>query len=141
MTAKQFLAQAYNLDRRIKSKVEQIASLNELAAKITTTLTGLPKGPNSDSSTMASTVAKIVDLQAEIDRDIEGLVDLKRDIVNAIKAIRNPEWQTLLELRYLCFKSWEQIAIDMGYSMRQVYRMHDERFLKMSLNVTRCHAT
>lgn len=33
-------------------------------------------------------------------------------------------YQTLLELRYLCFKSWEQIAVDMGYDLRWLYRLH-----------------
>lgn len=40
MTAKEFLNQAYLLDQRIKSKSEQIQSLNELATKCTATLTG-----------------------------------------------------------------------------------------------------
>jgi len=40
--------------------------------------------------------------------------------------VDNTEHQTLLELRYLCFKTWEQIAVDMGYNVRHVYRLHDE---------------
>ncbi len=35
------------------------------------------------------------------------------------------EQQTLLELRYLCFKTWEQIAVDMGYSIQNAYKVHD----------------
>jgi hypothetical protein len=66
---------------------------------------------------MADAVAKIVDLQAEINRDIDELVDLKKEISSIIKAVPSPELQTLLEKRYLCFQSWEIIAVDMGYSM------------------------
>ena len=126
MTAKEYLSQAYRLDQRINSKLEQVASLNELATKCTSTLTGMPRNPNHGTSTMADAVAKIVDLQAEINCDIDHLVDLKRDMVRAIKAVDNTEHQTLLELRYLCFKTWEQIAVDMGYNVRHVYRLHDE---------------
>lgn len=126
MTAKEYLSQAYRLDQRINSKLEQVASLNELATKCTSTLTGMPRNPNHGTSTMADAVAKIVDLQAEINCDIDHLVDLKRDMVRAIKAVDNTEYQTLLELRYLCFKTWEQIAVDMGYNVRHVYRLHDE---------------
>jgi hypothetical protein len=43
MTAKEYLEQAYRLDQRINSKLEQVASLNELASKATSTLTGMPK--------------------------------------------------------------------------------------------------
>ena len=46
------------------------------------------------------------------------------------------EYQIILEQRYLCFKSWEQIAVDMGYSIQHTFRLHDaaltelERFYK-----------
>ena len=75
---------------------------------------------------MAEAVCKIIDLQTEINYDIQKLVDLKREMVRVIKAVDNTEYQTLLELRYLCFKTWEQIAVDLGYNVRHVYRMHDE---------------
>lgn len=124
MTAKEYLSQAYRLDQRINSKIEQVASLNELATKCTSTLTGMPRNPNRASSTMADAVEKIIDLQNEINHDIDRLVDLKREIVTVIKAIENPEYQTLLEKRYLCFLTWEKIAVDMGYDLRWLYRVH-----------------
>lgn len=124
MTAKEYLSQAYRLDQRINSKIEQVASLNDLATKCTSTLTGMPRNPNRASSTMADAVGKIIDLQNEINRDIDCLVDLKREIVTVIKAIENPEYQTLLEKRYLCFLTWEKIAVDMGYDLRWLYRIH-----------------
>ena len=125
MTAKEYLGQAYRLDQRINSKLEQLASLNELATKCTSTLTGMPRNPNRGTSTMADAVAKIVDLQAEINRDIDRLVDLKREMVRLIKAVDNTEYQTLLELRYLCFKTWEQIAVDLNYSIHHLYKLHN----------------
>lgn len=84
----------------------------------------MPRNPNRASSTMADAVGKIIDLQNEINRDIDRLVDLKREIVTVIKAIENPEYQTLLEKRYLCFLTWEKIAVDMGYDLRWLYRIH-----------------
>ena len=124
MTAKEYLSQAYRLDQRIDSKIEQVASLNDLATKCTSTMTGMPRNPSGSTSTMADTVCKIIDLQAEINRDIDALVELKREIIGAIKAVENPEYQTLLEKRYLCFLHWEQIAVDMNYSMQHIHRMH-----------------
>lgn len=128
MTVKEYLGQAYRLDQRINSKLEQVASLNELATKCTSTLTGMPRNPNRGTSTMADAVGKIVDLQAEINRDIDRLVDLKREMVSLIKAVDNTEYQTLLELRYLCFKTWEQIAVDMGYSIQHIYRLREKAY-------------
>lgn len=125
MNAREYLAQAYRLDQRVESKLEQVASLNELATKATSTLTGMPRNPNRATSAMADAVCKIVDLQAEINRDINALVDLKRDIVSLIKSVDNTEYQTLLEKRYLCFLTWEQIAVDLNYSIHHLYKLHN----------------
>lgn len=124
MTTQEYFNQAFRLDQRINSKIEQVAALNDLALKATSTITGMPRSPNHGSSTMADAITKIVDLQAEINHDIDTLVDLKRDIVKVIKSVGSNEYQTLLELRYLCFKTWEQIAVEMGYTIHHLYKVH-----------------
>ncbi len=132
MTAKEYLGKAYRLDQRINSKLDQVASLNELATKATSTLSDMPKNPNKASSTMENTICKIIDLQDEINKDIDRLVDLKTEIVTTIKNIENKEYQTLLEKRYLCFDTWEQIAVDMNYSIRWVHNIHGKALKELS---------
>lgn len=124
MTAKDYLLQARFLDDRINSKTQQIASLNELATKCTTTFSDMPRNPNRGHSRVEDCVIKIIDLEDSIKKDIEKLVDLKKEIMGVIKAVPNVEYQTLLEKRYLCFITWEQIAVDMNYSMQHIHRMH-----------------
>ncbi len=125
MKAREYLAQAYRLDQRINSKLDQVQSLSELATKVTSTLTCMPRNPNSATSAMADAIVKFVDLQEEINHDIDRLIDLKRDIVALVKSVDNMEFQTLLEKRYLCYMSWEQIAVDMNYSIHHLYKMHN----------------
>lgn len=124
MTIKAYLTQAYRVDQRIKSKLEQVILLRDLASKATATLSDMPHSPNKDTCSIASIIAKIIDLENEINSDIDELVDLKREVIGIIKAIKNPEYQILLELRYLCFKNWEQIAVAMGYSSQHIFRLH-----------------
>lgn len=123
MTDKEYLSQAYRLDKRIDSKIEQLKSLNLLATKCTSTLSDMPKSQSISNSRLEDTVVKIVDLQEEINRDIDSLVDLKRDIVRTIKSVQNPEYQIILELRYLCFKTWEEIAVQMNCSIDNVFKI------------------
>lgn len=66
----------------------------------------------------------MIDLQGEIFDDLQSLIDLKREIMTIIKCIEGSELQTLLELRYLCCKTWEEIASDVNWSPRQVFYMH-----------------
>ena len=124
MTAKEYLGQAYRIDQRINSKLEQVASLRALATKATSTLSDTPQGGSRNVQAMEATIVKIVDLENEINEDIDTLVDLKREIVGVIKCIQNPEYQTLLELRYLCFSSWEKAAVKMVYDMRYMHKFH-----------------
>ncbi len=124
MTAKEFLSQAYLLDQRIKSKSEQIQSLNELAAKCTAVLSGMPHSPSHGSPRMADAVCKIIDLENEIAASVDELVQTKREIVEVINKVENAEFRALLEQRYLCGATWERIAIDMNYSLRYVHCLH-----------------
>jgi hypothetical protein len=138
MTAREYLSQAHRLEQRINAKVDQIASLNDLATKCTAVMTGMPHSPNSGSSTMADAVCKIVDLQEEISREVAQLVCLKREISTVIKNVENLEYQTLLERRYLCFHTWEQIALDMCYNIRHLYRIHEKALEEVRLPAE-CH--
>ena len=125
MTAKQYLNQAYRLDQRINSKLEQVMSLRDLTTKATATMSDMPSGGTRNVYRMQDIIAKIIDLENDINADIDCLIDLKREMVTVIKAVKNPEYQTLLELRYLCFKTWEQIAVDMGYEIRYLHKLHN----------------
>ena len=124
MNAKDYLLQARYLDERITSKTQQIASLNDLATRCTSTFSDMPRNPNHGGSKIEDCVLKIIELEESIKKDIVKLVDLKSEIMAVIKAVSNVEYQTLLEKRYLCFITWEQIAVDMNYSMQHIHRMH-----------------
>ncbi|MGF3066967.1 DUF1492 domain-containing protein [Facklamia sp. P12950] len=124
MNTKEYLKQAFYLDKRINSKLEQVESLNALATKATATLSDMPKSPNRGASKLEDTIVKIIDLQEEINRDIDRLVDLKKEIADSIFSLKDKEEQTVLEKRYLCFNTWEQIAVDMNYSIQYCFNVH-----------------
>ncbi len=126
MTAKDYLNQAYRLDQRIRSKQEQISALNDLATSCSASMTGMPRNPNKGGSRMADAVCKIVDLQDSIAADMQELVELKAEIIATIKAVDCIEYQLILEKRYISGKSWPEIAVDLGYKMRHLYKLHDE---------------
>ena len=68
---------------------------------------------------MEDAIIKIIDLENEINQDMMKLVELKKDIIRRIKAVESAELQTILELRYLSYMRWEEIAIELGY-----FRLH-----------------
>ena len=126
MTAKEYLSQARTLDMRIQSKLQQIKSLNELATSCAVVYSDIPRNPNRSGSKTERTVLKIIEIEDRLKRDVDNLVELKNEIMETIHAIDDMELQALLEKRYLCCLTWDQIAIEMNYSIQHIYRMHNE---------------
>ena len=118
------MSQAYRLDRRIESKLDQLSALRDTATKATAVMNNIVVSHTRNVFSLQDTIAKIIDMEDELNRDIDELVDLKREMMRRIKTVKNPEYQTLLELRYLCFKSWDDIAEAMGYCINNVFKMH-----------------
>ena len=107
-----------------ESKIDQIAVLNDLATKATVTYSDMPKSSNRGGSRMEDAIIKIIDLESEINKDMMKLVELKKDIIRRVKAVESAELQTILELRYLSYMRWEEIAIELGYGIDNVFRLH-----------------
>jgi len=124
MTKKEYLSQAHHIDCRINAKISQVSSLHDLATKASVTLTDMPGSPTRNTHQMENVIVKILDLEEQINADIDRLVDLKAEISKVINAVDDPDLRTLLELRYLSFKTWEAIAYEMGYDLRWVYKLH-----------------
>lgn len=125
MNIKEYLENAFRIDHRLASKFEQIASYNALATKATSTFNGLPGG-SKDVHRMENIIIKITDLKSEVSEQIENLIEMKTNITHMIEELDNPEYQLVLELRYLNMKSWEQISVELGYNSRHARRMRDE---------------
>ena len=131
MTAKEYLLQAKYLDQQINNKICQLRMLNDLATKVTYTMTGMPGGFGDSASKQDSVVTKIIDFQKEINADIDRLVDLKREILISIQAVSSVEHQLVLEKRYIMFEKWEKIAADMNTDIRNIYRIHGKALVEL----------
>lgn len=124
MSPKAFLNRAFYINQRINSKVEQIASLNALANKVTTTYSQAPASGSHNNHKMEDIIIKIVTMEEDINSDIDALLDVKAEIIGAINAVENEEHRPILEKRYLSLESWENIAADMNYGIRNVFILH-----------------
>ena len=123
MTAKEYLLQAYLLEERIDSKLEQVEALRSLATKSTAIIRSHPGG-SGDGDFMENTIIKIVDMEREITAEMERLMDLKQEITGTIKQVDDPALRTLLELRYLCYRNWPEIMSAMHCANTTIHRMH-----------------
>lgn len=123
---REYLGRAYRIDRFIASKLEQIQSLRALAQKASITLSDMPGSPTRDVHKKENLVVRILDMQDEICREAAELLDIKHETIGLINRVENPEHRLLLEKRYLCYASWEDIAADLNCTVRHVLRLHGE---------------
>ncbi len=124
MTAKEYLNQAYRLDQRINSKLEQVSILRSLTQKITVSYESDPVSHTRNVSSLEDAILRLMESENELNADIDALVDMKQEVCAAIRKVRSPEYQLLLEQRYLCFKSWSEIAASLNLEERYVYKVH-----------------
>lgn len=103
MTAKQYLLQAYRLDERINSKLEQLGQLKMMATNITSNLSEICVQKTRNNHQIEDTIVKIVEQEQEIDDEIDALVDLKAEILHMVDKVPGIDHRLLLENRYLVF--------------------------------------
>lgn len=119
------------LDREINRKVEEVLRLRANLEKITSVLTPEPKGGGTIYGKTGEIVAKIVDLEAEINAAIDHLLTIRKDIEAVIEAVEDDRERILLQYRYLDGRTFEWIAAEMELSWRWVHKLHSRALDKI----------
>jgi len=129
-----YLKRYINLDREIERKLEEIDRPRAKLTRITQVLNAEPQGGGSIDGKTEEILAKIVDLEKEIDADIDRLVAIRDGIKTMIEAGEDDRERVLLQYRYIDGWTFEKVAVEMNYSWRQIHRLHSRALsnLKMS---------
>lgn len=123
--AKEYLLSIALLDAKIDARVSEMDDLKEKLLKITPTLSpDKGGGAGGTQDKMAGTMARIVDMQRQINADIDELIDRKDAVLKMLDSMKNPVHMTILHRRYFLHQPFERIATDMNYSWRWVCKLH-----------------
>ena len=125
MTAREYLGQAYRLDQWINSKLRQVENLRSLTQKVTASYGREPVSHTRNVTSLEDSIIRLMEGEEQINQQIDKMVNLKMDIAALIDHVRNENYRLILEKRYLCFLSWDEIATDMHYSSRWVRNVHE----------------
>lgn len=137
MTAKEYLQQVYQLNEKIDSKLEQIARLQSTATRVTTVITGTPGTTTRLSSRIEDAVANVQQQADLLADEIKQLLNLRREVAAAIAELENHNERIVLEYRYLCFRSWQDIAHLMRTGVRYVYYIHSRALNNFAAKFTK----
>ena len=124
MNAKEFLSRAWYLEQQVQSKLGQIERLRSLACRVTTSF-DRAGGHSQNASSMQDTIVKIMEEEEELNRKIDELVTVRKEITEVIDRIPEVTLRLILENRYLLFHTWEDIAASMGCTVRWSMYRHE----------------
>lgn len=151
MTAKEYLNQAYIIDRRINMTLEKSEKMRGSLYGRSPVIDDIGGGKGGgDGDVVGETITKVIDYERQADELIDSLVAKRLEIEQTIQSVPDEVQREVLERRYLLYQDWEShfdtktgeyikgIADQMNYSARQIYRIHGEALKCVSANVSEC---
>lgn len=132
--AKDFLNRGYRSRERIQAKKERIDNWRRIAESITAAIKPAASFSSTTSKKVEDCVCNIIELQDEIQAEISELTQIEREIGIAIsRSVEDPTLRALLEMRYLNYLKWEEIAVRLDITFRWTMTLHSRALEVFSL--------
>lgn len=126
MKAKEYLQRLKRLDTVINQKIKELEELRTMSTSVggvDYSKERVQTSPSGDAP-YVNTVARMIDLDEEINREIDEFADEKHKIINQIQGLKNPDYISLLFKRYVEYKSLEKICVEMNFSYDYIKHLH-----------------
>lgn len=127
------LNRGYRAKDRIEAREERIQHWRERVTSITVDPSKEFVAGGSSGRGFEDLMLHIVVLEEEIKDEIIELASLERETKQLIyELVENPNYRFLLELRYLNYLRWEEIAVRMHYTLDWTKKLHRRALHVMS---------
>ncbi len=118
-----YISQIDKINALIECKEAEIANLYDVATSITAAMKDDCVQHSDVSDKVGNSVAKITDLQNELQLEIERYKVVRTEIFNSISQLEPQEMKVLYK-RYFQKKSVTKIAEEMNYSRQNISIIH-----------------
>lgn len=122
--AKAYLNQIRLIDDRINDGIEDLERLKAMATKVTASLDGEAVSGTRNPDKITDVVAKIIKLKEDLNALVDKYVDIKREASDLLTRVVDPVQYKILHSRYMLYKTWEQIADEIGYTYQWTCHLH-----------------
>ena len=113
-----------NLNRRIERRKKEYAALLESRSFLQGMQYASDKVQSTDGSSFTRMSDQLIDLEAEITREMIDLATLRRKVIGQIEKLENNTYERILEGRYIETKTLQKIADELGYSYYWTCHLH-----------------
>lgn len=122
---KDYLKQVEDADKMINVKLKRLEELRLQSTCIRSPSYSSDKVQTSPTDgALPRIIAKIVDLQEEINADIDRFIDLKAQIMHTIDLIDDADVKVVLYAKYFEYKNLTKVAKEVHSCKRTVQRLH-----------------
>ena len=126
MGVKEYLRQARHLKKKIEYRQNQIIELQSMAGRTTGSYEALRVSGTSSRSKVEDAIIRMDAVAEKLAKDMDAFAAIYLEISAVIDAIENETYKELLTLYYLCFMTWEEVAVKMHYSYKWVHVLHSQ---------------
>ena len=130
---KEYLKRYRKIDREVNQLIMEKDEIFSLGTKITPTYSDMPKGTGENNKTQ-STIEKLEEQEEKINKKIDLFYEVKEDIEKALHTVEDDTLRVLLRYRYINGFTWEKIAVMMGYSYRNITRLHGKALMQIKIH-------
>lgn len=123
MRAKEYLLKICKIDKLIENKIAEMEHWKAVATGTTAYSEGDRVQSTSNKEKMADAVARYLDMEAEVDAEIDRLIDTKQEVISTIEQLKVDEYDVLHKI-YVQGKSFKEIAADKHKSYSWVKSRH-----------------
>ena len=131
MTAKEYLKSISQLDDEIKRKRQRCRTLRDVAMNTSIKYLGDAVQQTRDNNPLEKILAKVIDLERQIENEESRLVDLKAEVWEQLDKLEDETQKRILWLRYAENKTWKMIAKDICFSERYIRKLHAKGLIKL----------
>ena len=135
MTAKQYLEQLKIYNQAVQVKAGEVEEYKVLATRVTQAWDGLPIDKSAKGSSLDWWYAKLVDEGKELDLLIDRFSNFREEVLALLAKLDDPMHSALLNLRYVQFKSWQDVAHEMGFSHQHIYRLSSDAHKEVEIKL------
>lgn len=114
---KDWLNRAYIIDKRIKQLKDQYDQLRSIVMRCTSVYSDSVSRGNSDPFERK---CELVDRQMQLEAETIELLNIKAEISDAIREVKDPQCNFLLKARYLLCKDWGSIAEELHFDPQHI---------------------
>lgn len=131
MSIKDELKELRVISKIIDSKERQLSQLKRYYTTIKGFDYSREKFNGGQKQDFTDTVNKIIDLENEITKDIDELIDRKNKMNEFIKFTLSGNEYIVIQMRYFEDKKWEEIALKVNHEYRYTLKLHGKALQKL----------